>query len=73
MKRTACFRAQQWMRLSFASASLFLTIGPYVSLPATSASTHLSAVGPARLPPQGILREQSSRSGRGTKELLVTS
>jgi hypothetical protein len=64
MTRTARFRAQQLRRRSLASASLFLTIGPYVSLTAASASTQLSAVGPAMLPPQGILREQSSRSVR---------
>jgi hypothetical protein len=63
MTRTARFRAQQLMRLSLAS-TLFLMIGPYVSIPAASSSTQLSAVGPVMLPPQGILRGYSSRSGR---------
>jgi hypothetical protein len=48
--------------LSLASALLFLTIGPDVSLSAASSSTHLSAVGPATCPPQGILVVYSERS-----------
>jgi hypothetical protein len=47
--------------LSLASALRFLTIGPDVSLSAASSSTHLSAVGPARLLPQGILVVHSER------------
>src|SRR5438309_1101836 len=54
MTRTARFRAQQLMRLSLAS-TLFLMIGPYVSMPAASSRTQLSAVGPVMLPPAGIL------------------
>jgi len=64
MKRITGFRAQQLMRLSRASVFLLRTVGPYVSMPAASSSTHLAVVGPVILPPQGILRERSSRSVR---------
>jgi hypothetical protein len=64
MTRTARFRAQQWMRLSRASALMLRTVGPSVSMPAASSSPQFAAVGPAMFPPQGILREHSSRSGR---------
>src|SRR2546426_2089651 len=48
--------------LSLASALLFLTIDPDVSMSAASSSTHLSAVGPATCPPRGILVVYSARS-----------
>ena len=64
MKRTTGFRAQQLMRLSRASAFLLRTVGPYVFVPAPSSSTQRAAVGPVMFPPQGILREHSSRSVR---------
>lgn len=62
MKRTPGFRAQQLMRLSRASVFLLRTVGPYDPVPAALSSTQLAAVGLVMVPPQGILREHSSRS-----------
>ena len=64
MKRRTGFCAQQLLRLSLPNVLLFRMIGPYVSVPAASSSTQLAAVGPVMFPPQGILREHSSRSVR---------
>ena len=61
MKRTAGFRARQLMRLSVASALLFLAVGPYTPVYAASSRNQLPVVGPAMLPPRGILRVYSEQ------------
>jgi hypothetical protein len=55
MKRTAGFRAQQLVGRTLASALLFLAIGASAPLYAASSSNQLPVVGPAMLPPRGIL------------------
>jgi len=60
MKR-AGFRARQLMRLSVASALLFLAVDPCAPVYAASSSNQLPVVGPAMLPPQGILIVYSER------------
>ncbi len=61
MTRTAGFRAPQLIRLSLASALLFLAVDAYTPLDAASASTPLSEVGPAMHPQQGMLIIYSER------------
>ena len=54
-------RARQLIRLSVASALLFLAIGAYAPLYAAAASITLPEVSPALCPPQGILVVYSER------------
>jgi hypothetical protein len=60
MKR-AGFCARQLMRLSVASALLFLAVDPCTPVYAASSSHQFPVVGPAMLPPQGILIVYSER------------
>jgi hypothetical protein len=61
MKRTAGFRARQLMRLSVASALLFLAVDPCTPVYAASSTNQLPVVGPAMHPQQGILIVYSER------------